>query len=67
MVVAMAPVFGHAANLMQAGENVAIQDFGAERPVEAVSLPACWLGNWSSVNMLASLAKRQLSPTTGPI
>lgn len=34
-VVAMAPFFGHAADLVQAGEDVAVQDLGAEGPIEA--------------------------------
>lgn len=34
VVVSMAPVFGHAADLVQAGEDVAVQDLGAKGPVE---------------------------------
>lgn len=35
VVVSMAAVFGHAADLVQAGEDVAVQDLGAKGPVEA--------------------------------
>ena len=35
MVVAVAPVFGHAPAFVQAGEDVAVQDLGTKGPVEA--------------------------------
>ena len=35
VVVAVAPVLGHAPGLVQAGADVAIQDFGTKGPVEA--------------------------------
>ena len=35
VIVAVAPVLGHALDLMQAGEDIAIQDLGAEGPDEA--------------------------------
>lgn len=35
MVVAVAPVLGHAPDFVQAGEDVAVQDLGAEGAVEA--------------------------------
>lgn len=38
VVVAVAPVLGHAAHLVQAGEDVTIQDLGAEGPVEALDV-----------------------------
>ena len=34
VVVALAPVFGHAANFIERHEDVAVEDFGAERAVE---------------------------------
>lgn len=34
VVVAVAPVLGHAPDLVQTGEDVAVQDLGAIRPVE---------------------------------
>ena len=38
MVVAVAPVFGHSANLLQCGEHEAVQNLGAEGPVEALDV-----------------------------
>lgn len=35
MVVAVPPVFGHSAHLVEAGEHVAVEHFGAEGLVEA--------------------------------
>jgi hypothetical protein len=38
MVVAVAPVLGHAAHLVQAGEDVAVQHLGAEGAIEALNV-----------------------------
>ncbi len=35
MVVAMTPVLGHAPDLVQAGEDIAVQNLGAKGPIEA--------------------------------
>lgn len=35
MVVAIAPILGHAADLVQASEDVTVEDFSSQRPVES--------------------------------
>lgn len=51
MIVAIAPIFSHAADLVQAGEDVAVQDLGAEGPVEAFD-----------VSVLGRLARLDVQP-----
>lgn len=38
VVVAVSPVFGHTAHLVKAGEDVALQDLGAEGAIEAFDI-----------------------------
>ena len=54
MVIAMAPVLGHAANFSKRGEHVAIQNFGAEGAVEAFDVGV--------LGWLAGLGVHQLNP-----
>lgn len=41
VVAAMSPVFGHAADVVEGFEDVAIEDFGPERPVEPLDVAFC--------------------------
>lgn len=60
MVVSMSPVFGHAADFMQAGEDIPIQDLGAIGPVEALDV--------GILGRLARLDMQQINPLTlGPL
>lgn len=44
VVVAMPPVFGHSANVVEGLEDVAVEDFGPEGSIESLDVGAFWVG-----------------------